>query len=223
MKRLTWGLVAIVGMLAFALVAAGPASAKDRNNDRIPDRWEKSHNLSLKVNQAKRDQDSDGLNNRGEYRSNSDPRDDDSDDDGTEDGDENAGTVASFDGTTLTINLLNGSTVSGIVNEDTEIKCGHECNKDGEESEEETAERHPENSGPGSESSGPGPGPGHGPEGEDDGEGDCSVEDLVEGVAIHEAELKLEDGEAVFDRDRARAGRGRGRDPGQTPLRSGRD
>ena len=162
MKRFTWGLVAIVGMLAFALVAAGPASAKDRNNDRIPDRWEKSHNLSLKVNQAKRDQDSDGLNNRGEYRSNSDPRDDDSDDDGTEDGDENAGTVASFDGTTLTINLLNGSTISGLVTEDTEVKCGNECDRDGEESEEETAERHPGNSGPGSESSGPGGFPGHG-------------------------------------------------------------
>ena len=105
--------LAIAALLVLALVAAGPASAADKNHDKIPDRWEKRHNLSLKVNQAKRDQDRDQLNNRGEFRSGSDPRDDDTDDDGVEDGDENAGTVASFDGTTLTINLLNGGTITG--------------------------------------------------------------------------------------------------------------
>ena len=101
MKTLRNAVLAIAALLVLALVAAGPASAADKNHDKIPDRWEKRHNLSLKVNQAKRDQDRDQLNNRGEFSSSSDPRDDDTDDDGVEDGDENAGTVASFDGTTL--------------------------------------------------------------------------------------------------------------------------
>ena len=55
----------------------------DHNHDRIPDRWEKRHDLSLKVKQHRRDQDSDGLKNRGEWRAKLDPRDDDTDDDGS--------------------------------------------------------------------------------------------------------------------------------------------
>ncbi len=211
MKALRNGLLAIAALVVLALVAAGPATAADRNNDKIPDRWEKRHNLSLKVNQAKRDQDRDQLNNRGEFRSGSDPRDDDTDDDGIEDGDENAGVIASFDGTTLTINLLNGGSITGIVDENTEVKCGDECDQDGE------------NSGP-SDNSGPGS---HGEarrdqgddddgeDADDDGEdaddedssddedgndgGTCSVDDLAEGVAVHEAELSLKNGDAVFE------------------------
>jgi len=93
---------AALAVLAFALftILAGPAAARDRNHDRIPDRWEKRHHLSLKVNQAKRDQDRDGLRNRAEFRAGLDPRDDDSDDDGLEDGDENAGTIQSFNAAT---------------------------------------------------------------------------------------------------------------------------
>ena len=42
----------------------------------------------------------------------------------TSGGDENAGRIASFDGTTLTITLLDGTTsVSGMVTDNTEIKC----------------------------------------------------------------------------------------------------
>ena len=200
MKRIRTAMLAVAGMLVLALVAAGPAAAKDRNHDKIPDRWEKRHNLSLKVNQAKRDQDDDDLNNRGEYRTGSDPRDDDSDDDGTDDGDENAGTIASFDGTTLTIDLANGGSITGIVNDDTEVKCGDECNQDGEES---GSSRHPEDGDDDEDNSGPGSGSsGHGHHGDDDhgdDEGDCSVEDLVEGAAVHEAELELKDGDAVFE------------------------
>ncbi len=197
MTKFRTALLAVSGMLVLALVAAGPAAAKDRNHDKIPDRWEKRHNLSLKVNQAKRDQDRDDLNNRGEYRSGSDPRDDDSDDDGTEDGDENAGTIASFDGTTLTIDLLNGGSITGTVTDETEVKCGDECDQDGEEAPEGVVTRHPEddddNSGPGSENEGPG----H--HGEDDDESNCSVDDLVVGAAVHEAELELKNGDAVFE------------------------
>ena len=50
----------VLGALT-VLVLAAPASAsarhRDRNHDRIPDRWEKTHKLSLRVNQARRDQD----------------------------------------------------------------------------------------------------------------------------------------------------------------------
>ena len=79
--------VIAAGILAALAIGAGPAAAKDRNHDRIPDRWEIRHGLSLDKNQAKRDQDRDDLNNRGEFRAKSDPRDDDSDDDGVEAGD----------------------------------------------------------------------------------------------------------------------------------------
>ena len=48
--------------------------ARDRNHDRIPDRWERHHHLSLKVKQTRRDQDRDGLNNLASGASRSDPR-----------------------------------------------------------------------------------------------------------------------------------------------------
>jgi hypothetical protein len=125
-RALTIG-ATIVAALA---VAAGPAGAasKDRNHDRIPDRWEAKHGLSLDRNQANRDQDRDKLDNRGEFRAKSDPRDDDSDDDGVDDGDEGAGTIASFDETTgvLVINAFNGDTVTGTVTDDTEIECDND-------------------------------------------------------------------------------------------------
>lgn len=82
--------IAIVAALlgALALALPGAAAARDTNHDRIPDRWEKRHKLSLKVNQARKDQDRDGLRNLGEFRSHTSPRDNDSDDDGVEDGEE---------------------------------------------------------------------------------------------------------------------------------------
>jgi hypothetical protein len=141
--------IRLVFAMALGLVALialpGAAAAKDRNHDRIPDRWEKRHKLSLKVKQAGRDQDRDHLKNLGEFRRGTSPRDadsdddglrdgkehgvgndptdDDSDGDGVKDGDENAGTIASFDGTTLTINLAAGGSISGLVTERTKIKC----------------------------------------------------------------------------------------------------
>ena len=33
----------------------------------------------------------------------------------------------------------------------------------------------------------------------EDGDGSCSIDDLVEGVAIHEAEIELKNGDAVFE------------------------
>jgi len=191
--------IAIAALLVLGLVAAAPASAKDRNHDRLPDRWEKRHHLSLKVKQGRRDQDHDQLNNRGEFRSGTDPRDDDTDDDGIEDGDENAGVIASFDGTTLTIDLLNGGSIAATVDSGTEIEC------DGE--------GHGDNSGRGDRSGRGSAGSTSHDEGDDgegddgdevesdddsDGHGDCSAGDLVAGAMVHEASIEVADGSAVF-------------------------
>jgi hypothetical protein len=120
---MTW-LALALGTLAL-LAMPSLAAAKDRNHDRIPDRWEKRHKLSLKSNQARLDQDSDHLRNRAEFLAGDDPRDHDSDDDGVMDGSEQAGTIASFDTETgrLTINMFGGDTISGLVDASTEIKC----------------------------------------------------------------------------------------------------
>jgi hypothetical protein len=118
-------LTAAAACAALLLIAtAAMAKGRDGNHDGLPDRWERSHHLSLQVNQAKRDQDHDGLRNRAEFRLGTNPRDDDSDEDGVEDGAEGAGTVTSFDGTTLTITLFKGGTLTGAVNANTEIECG---------------------------------------------------------------------------------------------------
>jgi hypothetical protein len=54
-RTIIFALVAIAALF----VAASSASAKDRNRDRIPDKWEKKFDLSVKVDQANKDQDRD--------------------------------------------------------------------------------------------------------------------------------------------------------------------
>src|SRR3954452_13166344 len=125
-------LLAATALLSLPAVASASA---DRNHDGLPDGWETRHHLSLKANQAKQDQDHDGLNNAGEHKRGTDPRKADSDRDGLKDGmevktgnnprkrdtdgdgipdgRENAGVIQSFTGGVLTIKLANGQTVSG--------------------------------------------------------------------------------------------------------------
>lgn len=75
---------AAVAVALLGLPAA--AHAADRNHDRLPDRWERAHHLSLKVDQRLKDQDRDGLVNLAEYADHTNPRRADSDRDGTPDG-----------------------------------------------------------------------------------------------------------------------------------------
>jgi hypothetical protein len=210
--RLTTCAVAVFGTLAL-LALPGAAAAKDGNHDRIPDRWEKRHHLSTKVNQAHRDQDRDHLRNHAEFLAGDNPRDRDSDDDGVVDGDENAGTIESFDAATarLTISLFGGEEISGLVTDRTRIKCEDEHSPDvtarASHSEEEAGDdgghgNEPnddngdeDNSGPGSSHSGQGPS-GH----DDNGTGaNCTTSDLIVGATVEEAELELEHGVATFE------------------------
>ncbi len=128
--------VAMMAMLVLALPSSSlarkahhHAKAKhkiarkaDRNHDGLPDSWEKANKLSLKVNQAGRDQDADGANNAAEFVAGTNPRDRDSDDDGVLDGAETVGTIASFSADGTLVITTAGGPVSGKVTDQTEIK-----------------------------------------------------------------------------------------------------
>lgn len=89
MPRLTLSRLA-VAVAAGVLGLPAAAHAADVNHDRIPDRWERTHHLSLRVDQQARDQDHDGLKNLAEYRDHTDPRRADTNGDGVRDGQEDA-------------------------------------------------------------------------------------------------------------------------------------
>jgi hypothetical protein len=214
----------VLGAVAL-LAMPGLAAAKDRNHDRIPDRWEKRHNLSLTVNQARHDQDGDHLRNRGEFLAGDNPRDRDSDDDGVMDGSEQAGTIASFDAATgrLVIDLFGTDTVAGFVTDETEIKCedsSSSASVSSEGSGSGEAEPGDDNGGegevePGDDNGGQGEEPGDdnggddqgdnsGPGSDNSGPGDhgdriCTTAELVPGAVVEEAELKVRNGQATFD------------------------
>jgi hypothetical protein len=88
MKTVKALVIAAMTLALLAIPAAAFAKKGDRDNDRLPDRWEKKHHLSTKAKSTSKDPDKDGLSNLGELRSKTDPKDADSDNDGLEDGDE---------------------------------------------------------------------------------------------------------------------------------------
>jgi hypothetical protein len=189
MRKRLFGII-LISALAVLAAAAAPSQARDRNHDRIPDKWEKRHHLTLRVNQARRDQDHDGLKNRAEFRAQDDPRDADSDNDGTDDGDEQAGTVTSFDGTTLTVNLFAEGSVTGKVTSATEIECDTAGDDDGhgggDDDADESSLRHDD----------------EGQQG-DDHEGDnesCPAGALKAGAVVQEADIHLGKDGAVFEK-----------------------
>lgn len=114
------------------------------------------------------------------------------------------GTIASFDAGSgvLAIELTGGDTVSGLVTRRTRIKCEDEHSPDIS-----TRAREDE---PGDDRGGHGnePGDDHGdrggehpgPSGHDDnGRGaNCTASDLIVGATVHEAELDLKNGKALF-------------------------
>lgn len=195
-------IVALLALSVAVLTVAAPATAKDRNKDKIPDRWEKKYDLSLQKKQGRRDQDRDGLANRAEYRAKTSPRSSDSDDDGTDDGDEGAGKIVSYDPGTgeLVINLFGGDTVSGLVTDETRIRCGCRGTDDDYGDDDSGNDR----------SLLHGDGSGHGQDGDDEDDGDngngghgddrlCTTDELVEGAVVSEAELELTADGLVFD------------------------
>jgi hypothetical protein len=210
---MTWFALALGALALLAMPSL--AAAKDRNHDHIPDRWEKKHHLSLKVNQAQRNQDGDKLRNRAEFLAGDNPRDKDSNDDGVMDGADNAGTIVSFDEATgkLTIDLFGGEELSGFVTEETEIECeggsaGASMSSDGADSEEQSGEDNGEEQESGDDNGGESeeePGDDNGAEEEpaDDnegpGNGNCTTADLTTGAVVQEAELKVEEGKATFE------------------------
>jgi len=200
---------AIVALLAVSLPAS--AAAKDRNHDRIPDKWEKSHKLSLKRDQRKLDQDNDGLRNRGEWRAGTNPRDKDSDDDGVSDLKEKAGVISSYDADTgeLTLSLYAGGELTASVTDDTRVQCESEDTAE-DNGTDEGDDDGTDDQGSGDVSSRHG-GPGSGREGEDESgdddgghgghggcDGNCSVDDLAEGVEVTQAEIKITADGKVF-------------------------
>jgi hypothetical protein len=219
-------LILVAALALAALSVAAVASADrghrgDRNHDGLPDRWERHHHLSLKVNQAHRDPDRDKLDNRNEFRHGTDPNKRDTDDDGVRDRDEvnPAGTIASFDNGVLTITLRNGQSVSGRVTPDTKIECENE-----DEAKAMAAhEGGDDNSGPGSTSSGreeenenenevenevehgettttttTSSNSGPGSENEDEDRA-CGMDALKQGATVKEAEAKLTSNGLVFE------------------------
>jgi hypothetical protein len=125
-------------------------------------------------------------------------------------GSDSAGSVTSFDGTTLVITLTNGSTVSGAVTNDTEMSC----NSSGQTTSMGSDTR---------ADGGPGGGDDHGDRNDrgdngdngdrndrgdngnnDDNDGDegnqmpCTTANLTPGTAVHKAELKISSAGSVW-------------------------
>jgi hypothetical protein len=109
---------------------------------------------------------------------------------------DNAGTVATFDGTKLTIQLADGSMVSGTVNNDTEIECeGVDMSQPSMHRDDEGRDH----SG-GDDNSGPGNNDGDNDDNDDNDMQNCDSSSLTPGAIVHEAELKLSGAGAVWDK-----------------------
>jgi hypothetical protein len=211
-------IIALALVAALGVVSSASAKSRDRNHDRLPDRWERTHHLSLKVKQAKRDQDRDGLNNRGEFRAKTDPRDADTDGDGVGDGNEQAGTIKSFEAGILTITLVQGGELAAKVDDETEIEChgtgdlearrAHSSSEGDDDGPGHDAGDDHGDDGPGHEA-GDDEGDDHGDDGDfdhgdnegedgddvnehgDDDHDRCGADALKAGTKVHEAELEV--------------------------------
>lgn len=167
-------------------------SNKDQDRDHVDNLNEFQEGTNPRVKDTnhngrpdgKEDSDHDGLNNMGEDETSNLPDDQDTDNDGIEDGGENAGTIATFDGTTLTIDLAGGGQVSGTVDPSTEIKCESEDEHESEDSTSATASHDGGGDQSGEDQSG------EDSNGGEDGSSVCTTADLTPPTAVHEAELQ---------------------------------
>src|SRR2546429_4862305 len=66
--------IAAAALALLILPQAALAKRGDRNHGRIPDRWERHFGIALKKGAAKGDPDRDGLTNRGEFLSHTNPK-----------------------------------------------------------------------------------------------------------------------------------------------------
>jgi hypothetical protein len=203
-------LITVAIAAALLVVPTGAlATSRDRDHDRMPDKWEKKHHLNVHAKDARKDADRDGLSNLSEFRHHTDPQDadtdddgindeneiedhtnprnDDSDDDGVDDADEISGSIVSFQNNVLTIQLAGtgAGTVSGTVSNATVVDCDDDstpaasASRDGSD----------DNSGPGSGSD----------DNDDDDDSTCTTADLKGGARVHEAKVaKAADGSTVF-------------------------
>jgi hypothetical protein len=82
---LKWLVLPMV-VLAYIAVTASAGTPRDRDHDRMPDRWERKHDLSPTKRNGKRDPDGDHLRNRREFRIRTHPKRADTDRDRLRDG-----------------------------------------------------------------------------------------------------------------------------------------
>src|SRR3954447_11591693 len=85
MKKLKLLLFGVALAALLALPGAAMAKSRDRDHDKLPDKWEHKFHLSTHKNSAEGDPDKDGLNNRGEFKAKTNPRKADTDRDGIND------------------------------------------------------------------------------------------------------------------------------------------
>jgi beta-glucanase (GH16 family) len=82
---LKWVMLPLAGIASLGALASG-GTPRDRDHDRLPDRWERAHHLSISRPSAKGDPDRDHLRNLRELRLRTNPRRADTDRDGLRDG-----------------------------------------------------------------------------------------------------------------------------------------
>jgi hypothetical protein len=85
MKKFKLLLFGVVLAALLAVPGAAMAKSRDRDHDKLPDKWEHKFHLSTHKKSAKGDPDKDGLNNAGEFKSKTNPRKADTDRDGVND------------------------------------------------------------------------------------------------------------------------------------------
>ncbi|MEA2420253.1 MAG: hypothetical protein QOE60_2459 [Thermoleophilaceae bacterium] len=227
MSKIRLLLFGVVLAALLAVPGAAMAKSRDRDHDKLPDTWEKKFHLSTHKKSANGNPDRDGLNNLGEFRSRTNPRDRDSDNDGVRDGadDQDRDGVTNAEEIRDHTNpcdrdsdndgVNDGEETIGTVASFTEDSPGSgtgvltitlknnstlSARVDGST---EIRCRAPEHAGVHErhgDNSGPGGGDNSGPGSGGDERRQCTTADLTAGTPVHEAELHGSGDSAVFEK-----------------------